>query len=215
MENLSTKKLIELFENIRDEMIDDIENTDFLSVRRESVLKHQPLLDDILKIEEALLSTDGGFVNIRFMYCNISRLALHTHDFERAVSYALAGIELNSLAEDKEGELLNMDNIVVIMLYLSAHKSLAKYLRSNPELVSRISLSLEDIDGRSSENDDLITFLLNSSKRPKSMALAIKRTLESGNHDRAISAKEAALVIKKCASTMGVTPNTVLRNALS
>lgn len=214
MENLSTKKLIELFNNIRDEMFSDIENTSFLDDRKELTIKHQPLLNKALEIEDKMVSTEG-FANIRFMYYTISRLALHTHDFERAVSYALAGIELNSLIEDKEGELLNMDNIVVIMLDLRAHKSLAKYLRSNPELVGRTNLSLEDIDGRSSQNDDLIKTLLNSSKRPKSMVLAIKRTLKSGNPDREVSAEEAALVIKECASIMGVTPSTVLRNALS
>ncbi|MDE3272458.1 hypothetical protein [Pseudoalteromonas sp. G4] len=163
--------------------------------------KHQPLLKKVQEIESEFQAlADHG--NLRCIYATIARLAIHTHQFELAAAYALAGIELNELAKDKEGVNVNKVVLLDMQMFLGAYKSLVKFLQENPEIATEDrTFLMTDYDGKEgSENDGLATDLLSTKLRPQSYAIAI----EAINNPCGLSAEDIA-------KHLGVTVETALK----
>ncbi len=116
-----------------------------------------------------------SFLNI--VYCAISRCYLNIADFNNAISYALAGLELSKYIIDNEGIVQNASVLLDTAISLGANESALKIIKDYPdttdaEFLSELSYLDIDKDGECLFND-----LINSKERPESLKVALDESL--------------------------------------
>lgn len=154
-------------------------------------------IDLLLRMEEFELN----LVNVQilnFLYSVIARTALNGHKFIDAIQYAQAGVEVNQKEGDSDGIRANHRVLMDTACLMTAFKSAIKLMDENPDIADKkVKTMLQNMD---SKGDAMYLTMLNSPKRPSTLALCLDEKLRN---------EEGA--IKTLMLQMGISRSTALK----
>ena len=135
---------------------------------------HIKLIKKFNEFEENILN----FPILNFLYAIIARLYLNIRQYDLAVLYAQAGIESNKNKNDQEGVNVNLQVLLDTACFMGAFNEAIKLFDNHPGVFEPHIKRM--LSNKLSRNDELFKKLIESKKRPKSLAYCLdeKRGLE-------------------------------------
>jgi tetratricopeptide (TPR) repeat protein len=131
-------------------------------------------------LAEEMKSFESKIVNfpiLTFFYADIGRTFLNLKSFETAIQYALAGVEVNQVDEDKEGVLTNKSVLLDTACFMEAYEQALKILDDNPDLNNPRLYKLIASKPVNASSDQMFEKLLRTKKRPKSFVYCVDKKL--------------------------------------
>ncbi len=136
----------------------------------------QSIAKDLNLLAKQMLDFEASIINfeiLNFLYADIARVVLNLRAFDVAMSYALAGLEVNQSTGDQEGVLANRRLLLDIACFMGANKHALEMLTATPELDSGGLHQIISSQGEDKAADKQFSKLINSKKRPKSLVFCV------------------------------------------
>lgn len=134
------------------------------------------IVGEIAQVAKQMLAFEKEIINfsiMNFFYADVSRTLLNIRQYEFAVNYALAGIEVNKRENDNEGIVSNLRVLLDTACYMGASQCAIELLDAYPELELaglRHQLEIKPVDESA---DTEFKKLIESKKRPSSYPFCI------------------------------------------